>query len=264
MKAGPIEVGKLLQNQYRYCVPIYQRHYVWRRQKQWEPFWNDIRAKAMERLSGRERRFSHYMGAVVLETRGGFSARRVPAFQVVDGQQRLTTFQIFLAAARDYAEFIGHKSAAERIRSYLLNRDAHLMEDPDIEIFKVWPTEADRQVFTNVINLGGRAALRKKYRQHFYKRRDRIRDYRTTPRILAAYGYFFDCIRYAVETDELEDEFAEPLKVEESEEEGDETEQGDEVAGAPAVSKNQNGDIPRELKLDAVWQSLVEEFSRID
>jgi uncharacterized protein with ParB-like and HNH nuclease domain len=204
------------------------------------------------------------MGAVVLETRGGFSARRVPAFQVVDGQQRLTTFQIFLAAARDYAEFIGHKSAAERIRSYLLNRDAHLMEDPDVEIFKVWPTEADRQVFTNVINLGGRAALRKKYRQHFYQRRDRIHDYRTTPRILAAYGYFFDCIRHAVETDELEDEFAEPLKIEENDEERDETEEGDEVEGAPAGSKNQNADIPRELKLDAVWQSLVEEFKVVE
>jgi uncharacterized protein with ParB-like and HNH nuclease domain len=74
MKAGPIEIGKLLQNPYRYCVPIYQRHYVWRRQRQWEPFWNDIRSKAMERPSGRERRFSHYMGALVLESRGGFSA----------------------------------------------------------------------------------------------------------------------------------------------------------------------------------------------
>ena len=258
MKAGPIEVGKLLQNPYRYCVPIYQRHYVWRRQKQWEPFWNDIRSKAMERLSGRQRRFSHYMGAVVLETRGGFSARRVPAFQVVDGQQRLTTFQVFLAAARDYADFIGHKSAAERISSYLLNRDAHLMEDPEVEIFKVWPTEADRLVFTNIINLGGRAELKKKYRQHFYKQRDRIHDYKITPRILAAYGYFYDCIRHATETDELEDEFAEPLNVEENGDEEDDSEE------APVVTKKQNGDIPREYKLDAVWQSLVEEFKVVE
>ena len=31
MKAGPIEIGLLLQNRLdlRFCVPIYQRHYVW-------------------------------------------------------------------------------------------------------------------------------------------------------------------------------------------------------------------------------------------
>ena len=50
MKAGPIEIGRLLQNRQRFCVPIYQRHYVWTRQKQWEPFWNDIRTKAIECL----------------------------------------------------------------------------------------------------------------------------------------------------------------------------------------------------------------------
>jgi hypothetical protein len=62
IKAGPIEIGRLLQNRQRFCVPIYQRHYVWTRQKQWEPFWNDIRTKAIECLAGRERRFSHFMG----------------------------------------------------------------------------------------------------------------------------------------------------------------------------------------------------------
>lgn len=29
MKAGPVEIGTLLQNRNRFCVPIYQRHYVW-------------------------------------------------------------------------------------------------------------------------------------------------------------------------------------------------------------------------------------------
>ena len=51
MKAGPIEIGRLLQNRQRFCVPIYQRHYVWTREKQWEPFWNDVRTKAIECLA---------------------------------------------------------------------------------------------------------------------------------------------------------------------------------------------------------------------
>ena len=70
MKAGPIEIGPLLLNHQRFCVPIYQRHYVWTRDKQWKPFWNDIRTKAIERLAGRDRRFSHFMGAVAWRRRG--------------------------------------------------------------------------------------------------------------------------------------------------------------------------------------------------
>ena len=207
MKAGPIEIGRLLQNRQRFCVPIYQRHYVWTRQKQWEPFWNDVRTKAIECLSGRERRFSHFMGAVVLEARGGFSAGRVPSFQVVDGQQRLTTFQIFLAAARDYARSVGFEKSSEKITDYILNDKPHLMEDRDVEIYKVWPTQYDRTLFIDIVS-SDRKALRKKYGQHFYARRDKIYDYKTVPPLLSAYGFFFDKIKHAVESDDLDDEFA--------------------------------------------------------
>ena len=151
MKAGSIEIGRLLQNRNRFCVPIYQRHYVWTREKQWEPFWHDIRTKAIERLAGRERRFSHFMGAVVLEARGGFSAGHVPAFQVIDGQQRLATFQLFLAAARDYAVALDFGNTEEKITTYLLNDKPHLMEDAAVEVFKVWPTQYDRELFTDII-----------------------------------------------------------------------------------------------------------------
>jgi len=249
MRAGPIVVGSLLQNRNRFCVPIYQRHYVWTKEKQWEPFWSDIRTKAIERLAGRERRFSHFMGAVVLEARGGFSARRVPSFQVVDGQQRLTTFQLFLAAARDYASSIGHTGGAETINTYLLNRDPHLMEEPEVEIFKVWPTQFDRALFTDIIQLGNRESLKRKYGDHFYKgkKRDQIYEYSTVPSVLRAYGYFYDRLRHAVETDDLDDEF-----IEAHEEDEDET---------PAPSSSE---FPKALKLDTLWQSLVEEFKVVE
>lgn len=248
MKAGPIEIGRLLQNRQRFCVPIYQRHYVWTRQKQWEPFWNDVRTKAIECLGGRERRFSHFMGAVVLEARGGFSAGRVPSFQVVDGQQRLTTFQIFLAAARDYAHSVGFDKSAEKITDYMLNDKPHLMEDQEVEIYKVWPTQYDRTLFIDIIG-GDRKALRKKYGQHFYAKRDKIYDYRTVPPLLSAYGFFFDKIKHAVESDDLDDEF-----VASPEAPGEDTE---EAAVADAGT-------PDELKLDALWQALVEEFKVVE
>lgn len=248
MKAGPIEIGRLLQNRQRFCVPIYQRHYVWTRQKQWEPFWNDIRTKAIECLAGRERRFSHFMGAVVLEARGGFSAGRVASFQVVDGQQRLTTFQIFLAAARDYAQSVGFANTAEKISGYLLNDKPHLMEEREVEIYKVWPTQFDRPLFIDIIN-GDRAAIRKKYLKHFYANRDKIYDYSTVPPLLSAYGYFYDRIKHSVESDDLDDEFAPSPEPSEEEDE-------DAVTSAPS-----NAD---EVKLDAIWQALVEEFKVVE
>ena len=130
-----------------------------------------------------------------------------PSFQVVDGQQRLTTFQIFLAAARDYARSVGFETSAEKITDYILNDKPHLMEDREVEIYKVWPTQYDRALFIDIMG-GDRKALRKNYGQHFYVKRDKIYDYRIVPPLLSAYGYFYDKIKHAVESDDLDDEFA--------------------------------------------------------
>jgi len=83
------------------------------------------------------------------------------------------------------------------------------MEDPDIELFKVWPPQQNQELFTRIVR-DGREELRKHYRAYFYAKRDQIYDYSTTPRMLAAYGYFFDRIRDAVERDALQEELIEP------------------------------------------------------
>lgn len=247
MKAGPIEIGRLLLGHHRFCVPIYQRHYVWTLDKQWEPFWNDIRTKAIERLANRQRRFMHYMGAVVLEARGGFSTRHVPSYQVVDGQQRLTTFQLFLCAARDFALKHSFNSIADTISSYLFNDNQRLMEKPEVEIFKVWPTQYDRELFQDILTIKDRMQLRNKYPNYFYAYRDKIYQYKSTPRLLAGYGYFYDRIRHSVETDDLEDEFAQAPEPEA---------ENDDQAAIDAAT--------RSLKLNMIWQSLVEEFKVVE
>ena len=251
MKAGPVTVRELLENRQRFCVPIYQRHYVWTRDKQWEPFWNDVRTKAIERLNGRERRFSHFMGAVVLEARGGTSSKQVTSFQVVDGQQRLTTFQLYLAAARDYAKHAGFEGTVDQIEGYLVNDRQNLMEDPYIEKFKVWPTKYDRELFQDIV-MGGRSELRKKYGQHFYKGFDKIYEYRTIPKLLGAYGFFFDRIKHAVESDDLDDDFAETIEAEEKADTGDDS-----------CSKTADRMV-LECRLDALWEALIEEFKIVE
>ncbi len=129
-----------------------------------------------------------------------------------------------------------------------MNSDPHLMEDPDIEIFKVWPTEANRKMFTDIVSSIDRDALRAIYPEYWFKNRarDQIQTYKSTPKLLGAYGYFYDRIKHSIETDDLLDDL----------DEAPETETED-------VTEAEDR-IPPELKLDAIWQSLLEEFKFIE
>lgn len=76
-------------------VPNYQRAYAWERQN-WEDFWNDIK-------EGLETQTPHYWGTFTLRNTGEsrFDRESVSPFtiyDVVDGQQRLTTILLFLLA----------------------------------------------------------------------------------------------------------------------------------------------------------------------
>ena len=144
--------------------------------------------KRSRRLEGRDRRFSHFMGAVVLETRGGFprSVFHLPRLLTVNNGSRPSRFSS--RAVRDFATAKGFGATAETIENYLLNDKPQQMEEPSVEVYKVWPTEADRTMFIDILTLG-REKLRAEYPEHFYKTRDKIYDYRTTPRLIAAYDF---------------------------------------------------------------------------
>lgn len=74
--------------------------------------------------------------------------------QVIDGQQRLTTFQIFLAAFRDYCNERQCDALSEEANRYILNQG--MMVDKEVERFKVWPTQLDRAQFMDVVAAGSR------------------------------------------------------------------------------------------------------------
>ena len=82
-------------------VPLFQRQYVWSRDTQWEPLWEDISRKFTEFLRGRKDGPVHFLGAMVLDQKQT-PTTHVDKRQVIDGQQRLTTLQIFIAAFRDF------------------------------------------------------------------------------------------------------------------------------------------------------------------
>ena len=68
----------------------------------------------------------------------------------IDGQQRLTTFQIFLSAFRDVCAAEDQQAYADECALYLKNRG--IMQDEEIERYKLWPTNLDRKQFSDVID----------------------------------------------------------------------------------------------------------------
>jgi len=162
MQANPRTIDALFNSQLRYVVPMFQRLYVWQETPQWETLWEDVVEKADLQLAGKQGT-PHYLGALIIEGVRPSSPREVKRFLVIDGQQRLTTLQILLCAFRDIARKNDWRKLDRTTTRYLENSDSDVMESPDEELFKLWPTTLNRDVFRAVLSAGSKAVVEKKY-----------------------------------------------------------------------------------------------------
>jgi Protein of unknown function DUF262/Protein of unknown function (DUF1524) len=183
LKADPFQIGDVLKNPKRFIVPIYQRTYAWEIKPHLETFFDQVEAKAKERLKG-DGKFPHYMGAVLVIPRGAYSFGRMEVLDVVDGQQRLATFQIFLAALRDLARTFGQSQTADLLGSLLLNPEGPQLHER-IERYKLYPTAYDRKLYCDLVDLD-RDGLYKKYPNAFYKNGNVLE---SADLLLRAWGY---------------------------------------------------------------------------
>lgn len=138
----------LFDGKKRYLIPLYQRQYAWKVNPQLELLWEDIERAVTQLTADRQLAAPHFMGAIVISQIKTFG-KQVQAFEVIDGQQRLTTFQLLLTALKDVAE--RHNSDYnEEIKKYLFNDG--VMETPDVERFKLWPSLTDRRTFIGLLD----------------------------------------------------------------------------------------------------------------
>ena len=186
MKANAVPLLALFKQKMRLEVPLFQRQYVWNCDQQWKPLWEDIERKFSEYLEGRKDAPIHFLGAMVLDQKLT-PATYVDKRQVIDGQQRLTTLQIFLTAFRDYCRFKGSEDLAKEADSLILNTG--LMLNPAVDKFKVWPTLLDQPQFIDVVTAGSRGKLEAKYPP---VRRKRARKDDPRPRMVEAYLFFYE------------------------------------------------------------------------
>jgi uncharacterized protein with ParB-like and HNH nuclease domain len=146
MKADTLNLTKVFYRPVKYQIPLFQRPYVWTQEFQWEPLWEDVRALVDRQLDAADTNddIPHFLGAIVLEQipgQTGFLESR----SVIDGQQRLTTLQLLIAAARSVALEHGAEHAAELLAGLIYNDPKLYTSESDR--FKVRPTEYDRAAF---------------------------------------------------------------------------------------------------------------------
>lgn len=183
-------VFQLFEKTRRYIVPLYQRQYAWTREGQWEPLWENICEKATAVLDSSQSiansPSNHFLGAVVLNQVPTFGLQ-IDAAQIIDGQQRLTTLQLFLAALRDFAATASNEALLRGLAP--LTKHSGVMQDETVEQFKVWPTNSDRADFVKVLSAASRAAVESAFPQPMQGRKKLPR-----PTMAEAYLYFYDSI----------------------------------------------------------------------
>lgn len=140
MKATETTLKELLEGTKQYQVPLYQRTYSWEKE-QHERLWTDLVLLAEERQDNLDA--THFLGSVVLAPSPSNGPTGVHRFLVVDGQQRLTTLSILLAAIRDHLAATEDPEHRARINEqYLENK-----WQPEDARLKLLPTQADRESY---------------------------------------------------------------------------------------------------------------------
>jgi len=169
---------------------MFQRLYVWQETPQWTTLWEDVTEKADLQIAGTETN-AHYLGALIIEGVRPSSPREVKRFLVIDGQQRLTTLQLLFCAYRDLARRSDGKTLDRATSRYLENADADVMEHPEEELFKVWPTTLNRDIFRKVLLAGSRSSVEKQFPLTYLprKRKPQLRS-----NLVEAYLYFSTAI----------------------------------------------------------------------
>lgn len=159
MDTGTLNVKTIFGQERRHTVPLFQRPYVWTRDDQWMPLWDDLRGVTDRLLQDLPTR-PHFLGAIVLDQLRKPTGH-IEARLVIDGQQRLTTIQLLLTAFRDVCGTLGADKHYRSLQILTTNRDP-LSDDAD-EAYKVWPTNADQAHFRRVMGAVTPAALCRQY-----------------------------------------------------------------------------------------------------
>lgn len=106
----------------QFVIPVYQRVYSWS-VKECEVLWDDVMRAGRDGVS-------HFVGSMLYIPESESSATSISRVLLIDGQQRMTTFSLMIAALADYLEgypdkagFLGDLKISALRKNYLFNDD---------------------------------------------------------------------------------------------------------------------------------------------
>ena len=143
MKASEAGLLAFLKKSPQFIIPIYQRTYSWT-ERECRQLWDDIiRAGSDEAIS------VHFIGSIVYIESGLSQVSHQAPLLVIDGQQRLTTVTILLAAL---ADALGTTEPVEgftarKIRNYYLLNP----EETGERYFKLLLSQTDKATLTAIV-----------------------------------------------------------------------------------------------------------------
>src|ERR1017187_3890738 len=113
MEAHVKTVREILHSGDQFLVPFFQRHYSWRKEN-WQRLLDDIVA-----LTEESDETKHFLGPLVCTPFRPVPGEVTP-YQLIDGQQRLMTITLVLAALRDVAQVAGFLDVSAEIEEDFL------------------------------------------------------------------------------------------------------------------------------------------------
>ncbi len=130
-------------------VPPFQRPYVWEKEEQWAPLWQDVRRLAELRLAQPSADAKHFLGAIVVQAQEPILGD-LQASSIIDGQQRLTTLQVLMDATAAALEAVGEDALAGQLDRLTHNEDIYV---PGAKTrLKLRHSNKDRDAFDEVMD----------------------------------------------------------------------------------------------------------------
>jgi uncharacterized protein with ParB-like and HNH nuclease domain len=156
MKANDTTIKSLIEGVKQFIIPVYQRTFAWnpdeRKTKAMTvvKMWNDI-----SELLDVEDSETHFFGSIVTMPISS-GASEVSKYIVIDGQQRLISSSLLLAAIRDVAKGLKFEDTSPYVHfvekleeNFLFNRLRG-----EEEKYKIVPTKRDRTFYFKILNKG--------------------------------------------------------------------------------------------------------------
>jgi len=127
-------LGLFDSSQKSFTIPVYQRAYSWEKE-QWNEFLNDL----LEQIEGNN---NYFYGNILLET-----IKKDVLYEIIDGQQRLTTLSIFIRAILN---ILKERTSEEELKDFdfQVKENIFLKNNGNI---KLRPVEYDRACYDALI-----------------------------------------------------------------------------------------------------------------